>query len=173
VRPSWDTYFLNITELVRSRSTCLRRTVGALLVRDKRILTTGYNGPPPGMRHCEELGGCLREQEGVPSGQRMELCRAVHAEANALLQAAIHGVAVRGAILYSTTAPCSGCAKLLISAGVKRVVYIEGYPDEMSAKLLSDAGAVVEKWSFVDATKPSICSVVPDMPSPSSSLGTA
>lgn len=163
MRPGWDVYFLNIAELVRSRSTCIRRTVGAVLVRDRRILTTGYNGPPPGLPHCSELGGCLREKLNVPSGQRHEICRAVHGEQNALIQAAIHGVAVSGATLYTTTAPCSGCAKLLISAGIVRVVYIEGYPDEMSASLLSDAGVILERWAFADETRPSICEVLPEV----------
>lgn len=139
MRPSYDDYFLEIAQIVRKRSTCLRRSVGAVLVRDKRILTTGYNGPPPGMQHCADLGGCLREKLGVASGQRAELCRAVHAEANTIIQAAIHGVAIGGSTLYCTTAPCSGCAKLLISAGVKSIVYIEGYPDELGLEMLREA----------------------------------
>ena len=143
-RPSWDDYFLNIAEVVRTRSTCLRRKVGALLVRDRRILTTGYNGPPPGITHCSELDGCLREQMKIPSGERAELCRAIHAEANAILQAALHGVAISGAVLYCTNAPCSGCAKLLIGAGVRMMIVMEGYPDELAAQLLSDAGVIVE-----------------------------
>lgn len=163
MRPDWDSYFLNIAQLVRTRSTCLRRTVGAIIVRDKRILTTGYNGPPSGMKHCEELGGCMREKMSIPSGQRAELCRAIHAEANAILQAAVHGLKIDESILYCTTAPCSGCAKLLISAGIKRVVYIEGYPDELSAELLAEAGVIAERWAFADETKPSICRFVPDM----------
>lgn len=138
-RPDWDAYFLEMARVVRKRSTCLRRTVGAILVRDKRILTTGYNGPPRGMSHCGELGGCLREQLKVPSGQRAEICRAVHAEANTVVQAAIHGISITDATLYCTTFPCSGCAKLLISVGVKRIVVIDKYADELGMKLIKEA----------------------------------
>jgi dCMP deaminase len=155
-RPSWDDYFLEIAGIVRKRSTCLRRTVGAVLVREKRILTTGYNGPPPGMAHCGELGGCLREQLKIPSGQRAEICRAVHAEANAILQAAIHGIAIVESMLYCTTAPCSGCAKLLISAGVRRIVFVEGYPDELGVRLIQEAGVTLEQAGF-DETGVSVC----------------
>jgi len=144
MRPSWDDYFLRIAQVVATRSTCLRRQVGALLVRDRHILTTGYNGPPPDIGHCEETGGCLREKLKVPSGQRHELCKAIHAEANALLQGAIHGVVVANAVLYCTNTPCSGCAKLLIGAGVRRMVVANTYSDELAVQLLKDAGATVE-----------------------------
>ena len=143
-RPSWDEYFMKIAHVVASRSTCIRRKVGAVLVRDKRILTTGYNGAPSGLAHCEDIG-CLRDQRQVPSGERHELCRGLHAEMNALLQAAIHGVRVAGASLYCTSSPCSLCAKMLINVGVKRV-YIDGeYPDELARDLLNDAGVVVQR----------------------------
>jgi dCMP deaminase len=145
MRPSWDDYFLTLAVDVSKRSTCQRRNIGALLVRDRRILTTGYNGPPPGMDHCEEMGGCLRQQLNVPSGERLDVCRAIHAEANAILQAAIHGVVILGSVLYCTNTPCSGCAKLLIGAGVARMIVIDGYPDELSAKLLEEAGVIVER----------------------------
>ena len=138
-RPSWDQYFLKIALGVAERSTCLRRHVGAVLVRDKRILATGYNGAPRGVAHCLEVG-CLREELGVPSGQRHELCRGVHAEMNTFLQAALHGVAVAGAALYCTSTPCGLCAKMLINAGVSRVVYLGDYPDEFGRSLLEEAG---------------------------------
>jgi len=142
-RPSWDDYFLGIAREVAGRSTCLRRKVGAVLVRDRRILTTGYNGAPRGIPHCEE-SGCLREKLNVPSGERHELCRGLHAEQNALIQAAVHGVPVEGCDLYCTNVPCSLCTKMIINAGVKRVVAAEGYPDELAAKLVRQAGIAVE-----------------------------
>ncbi len=138
-RPSWDEYFLKIALDVAERSTCGRRQVGAVLVRDKRILATGYNGAPRGVPHCAEVG-CLRESLGVPSGERHELCRGVHAEMNALLQCALHGVAAAGAVLYSTATPCSLCSKMLINAGVGRVVYLGEYPDDLGRDLLAQAG---------------------------------
>ena len=143
-RPPWDKYFLDIAELVSSRSTCLRRRVGAVLVKDKRILATGYNGPPTGITHCSETG-CLREQLNVPSGQRHELCRGLHAEQNAIIQAALHGVSVKGAAIYTTTFPCVICSKMLINAGVKVIYYREGYPDELSLQMLEEAGVELVK----------------------------
>jgi len=142
-RPSWDEYFLGIAKEVSKRSTCIRRSVGALLVRGKRILTTGYNGPPSGLPHCIDVG-CLRDEIGVPSGQRQELCRGLHAEQNALLQAAIYGISVEGATLYCTTTPCSLCAKMLINARIERIVALEEYPDEFARRLLEDAGIKVD-----------------------------
>ena len=121
MRPSWDEYFLEIAHLVASRSTCLRRAVGAAIVKDKRILATGYNGAPSGLAHCEEVG-CVREQQNVPSGQRHELCRGLHAEQNAILQAALYGVSIAEATLYCTTHPCVVCAKMIINAGMKEVI---------------------------------------------------
>ena len=138
-RPSWDSYFMGIARLVAERSTCLRRHVGAVLVRDKHILATGYNGAPRGLAHCGELGGCYRQQHNVPSGQRHEICRGAHAEQNAIAQAARFGVVTDGATLYITNHPCVICAKILINAGVARIVYAEGYPDELSAELLAEA----------------------------------
>ena len=142
-RPSWDEYFLNITRQVATRSTCLRRQVGAILVRDKRILSTGYNGAPRGLKHCEEVG-CLREERGVPSGERHELCRALHAEMNALLQAASFGVSTEGSVLYATVYPCSLCAKMCINAGVKRIVVMGDYPDDLAKDVLRQAGIDVD-----------------------------
>jgi len=138
-RPSWDEYFMQIAELVSKRSTCLRRQVGALLVKGKRILVTGYNGAPPGLKHCEEVG-CLREAMKIPSGERHELCRAIHAEQNAIIQAAVSGVSIEGATLYCTTQPCILCSKMLIGAHIKRIVIKEGYPDQLSLKMLKEAG---------------------------------
>ncbi|WP_300667193.1 cytidine/deoxycytidylate deaminase family protein [Desulfoluna sp.] len=137
-RPSWTQYFMDITELVAKRSTCTRRAVGAVLVKDKRVLATGYNGAPSGVRHCSETG-CIREQLGVPSGERHELCRGVHAEQNAIVQAAYHGVSINGSTLFCTNLPCSICAKLLINAGVRRIYYKSGYADAMSKEMLNEA----------------------------------
>lgn len=137
-RPSWDDYFLKITGLVASRSTCLRRKVGAILVREKRILATGYNGAPQGLAHCLEIG-CLREKEGVPSGERHELCRAIHAEQNVIIQAARHGIIIVGSTLYCTNQPCIICTKMLINAGVEKIYYTDGYPDELSRLMLAEA----------------------------------
>jgi dCMP deaminase len=137
-RPSWDAYFMAIARLVASRSTCLRRQVGAVLVKDRNILATGYNGTPSGISHCEQTG-CLRQQLGVPSGERHELCRGLHAEQNALIQAAKHGVAIAGAILYCTNSPCSICSKMIINAGLEKIIFQDGYPDELSLQMLSEA----------------------------------
>lgn len=143
MRPDWDSYFMEITKLVASRSSCIRRKVGAVLVKDKRILATGYNGAPAGMKHCEEVG-CLREKLHVPSGERHELCRGLHAEQNAIIQAARQGTEIVGSTLYCTTAPCSLCAKMLINAGVVRVMYEGNYPDERAMEFFQEAGVKVE-----------------------------
>jgi dCMP deaminase len=140
-RPTWDQYFLQLARQAATRSTCLRRQVGAVLVRDKRILATGYNGAPRGVAHCLDIG-CLREQLGIPSGERHELCRAIHAEQNAVIQAAIHGVAIEGATLYCTHHPCILCAKILINCGVREIHYLEGYPDDLSREMLEEVGVV-------------------------------
>lgn len=137
MRPSWDDYFMDIAELVASRSTCLRRQVGAVIVKDRRIISTGYNGAPRGVSHCLDVG-CLREQLGVPSGERHELCRAVHAEQNAIIQAALHGVSTNGATLYCTTQPCVLCAKMLLNAGIKEFFFRGSYPDELALSLLQE-----------------------------------
>jgi len=138
-RPSWDEYFLNIAKLVATRSTCLRRQVGAVVVKDKQILATGYNGAPTGITHCDKAG-CLREQLKVPSGERHELCRALHAEQNAFLQAAKHGVSLAGSTLYITVQPCSICAKMIINAGIRNIVVEGEYPDEFAREFLKEAG---------------------------------
>ncbi|MDD9300853.1 MAG: cytidine deaminase [Desulfobacter sp.] len=146
-RPSWDEYFMGITDLVASRSTCLRRKVGAVLVKEKRILCSGYNGAPSSVPHCRETG-CLREQLKVPSGEKHELCRGVHAEQNAIIQAAYHGIAVSGAVLYCTTQPCSICAKMIINAGIKKVYYKEGYDDPLSLEMFDQAHVALVKLNL-------------------------
>ncbi len=138
-RPGWDEYFLRLAELAATRSTCLRRQVGAVLVSGRRVLATGYNGAPKGLPHCLEVG-CLREQLKIPSGQRHEMCRAIHAEQNAILQAAQYGVAVKAATLYCTNQPCAICAKLLLNLDVNRMVLRSSYPDELAMGLLKEAG---------------------------------
>ena len=142
-RPDWDEYFMEMAEVVRKRSTCLRRKVGALIVKDRRVLATGYNGAPTGIRHCAETG-CLREKYHVPSGQRHELCRGIHAEQNAIVQAAYLGVSISDSTLYCTNQPCILCSKMLINAGVKRIVVKEGYPDDAARDMLAEAGLEVE-----------------------------
>ncbi len=136
-RPSWEEYFMDISILVAKRSTCLRRTVGAVIVKDKRILSTGYNGAPSGIRHCGEVG-CLRETLNVASGERHELCRGIHAEQNAIIQAAYHGVSIAGASLYCTNLPCSICTKMIINAGIKTIYYQSGYAYQLSQYLLKE-----------------------------------
>ncbi|MCK4469629.1 MAG: cytidine/deoxycytidylate deaminase family protein [Desulfobacterales bacterium] len=143
-RPSWETYFMDIAELVAKRSTCLRRAVGAIIVKDKRVLTTGYNGAPTGIKHCIETG-CLREKLNVPSGERHELCRGIHAEQNAIIQAAFHGVSIKGATLFCTNQPCSICAKMIINAGIIKLYYRDGYADSMAREMFKDAGIEVIK----------------------------
>ncbi len=141
-RPSWDQYFMDITVLVAKRSTCLRRAVGAVIVKDKRILSTGYNGAPSGIRHCGEVG-CLRETMKIKSGERHELCRGIHAEQNAIIQAAYHGVSIKDASLYCTNLPCIICTKMIINAGIKKIYYLEGYADALSKDMLMEAGIEV------------------------------
>ena len=143
-RPSWETYFMDIAELVAKRSTCLRRAVGAIIVKDKRVLTTGYNGAPTGIKHCIETG-CLREKLNVPSGERHELCRGIHAEQNAIIQAAFHGVSIKGATLFCTNQPCSICAKMIINAGIIKIYYRDGYADSMAQEMFKEAGIEVIK----------------------------
>jgi dCMP deaminase len=138
-RPSWETYFMDITMLVAKRSTCQRRAVGAVLVKDKRLLATGYNGAPSHLKHCLDIG-CLREELKVPSGEKHELCRGIHAEQNAIVQAAFHGVSIKGATLFCTNLPCSICAKMIINAGIDKIYFNEGYADSMSKEMLKEAG---------------------------------
>ncbi|MFH1578222.1 MAG: cytidine/deoxycytidylate deaminase family protein [Candidatus Omnitrophota bacterium] len=143
-RPSWDEYFLEMARLVSKRSTCLRRQVGAVAVRDKRILATGYNGPPSGLAHCID-SGCIREKLRIPSGQRQELCRGLHGEQNAIIQAVIHNVDLKGSILYVTNQPCVTCTKILINVGVKEIVILQGYPDRLARQMLKEARIKLRK----------------------------
>jgi dCMP deaminase len=145
-RPSWEDYFMEIARVVATRSSCLRREVGALLVKNRQILATGYNGVPRGLRHCSERG-CLREQLGIPSGERHELCRGLHAEQNAIIQAAYHGVAIQGAELYSTHQPCAVCAKMLVNADVMAVYFAGPYPDELAMEVFEEAGTRLVRMS--------------------------
>jgi len=144
-RPDNDTYFMEMADLVAKRSTCVRRRVGAVIVKDKRVLTTGYNGSPRGTKHCEELG-CIREKMNIPSGTRHELCRGVHAEQNAVIQAAYFGISIKDSTVYTTTFPCSMCAKILINAGVQEIVYSESYVDDLSKKLFDETNVVIRKF---------------------------
>lgn len=143
-RPSWEAYFMDIAFLVARRSTCVRRDVGAIVVKDKRILSTGYNGAPSGIKHCFETG-CLREKLNIASGEHHELCRGIHAEQNAIIQAAYHGVSIKGASLFCTNLPCSICAKMIINAGISRICYASGYADSMSEEMLKEAGIDIIK----------------------------
>jgi dCMP deaminase len=143
-RPSWQEYFMEITELVAKRSTCRRRAVGAIIVKDKRILSTGYNGAPANVRHCIDIG-CLREEMGVASGERHELCRGIHAEQNAIIQAALHGVRIADSALFCTNLPCAICAKMIINAGIRTIYYKEGYADPLGEQLLDEAAVEVIK----------------------------
>lgn len=144
-RPDWDTYFMRFAHLAQSRSTCLRRQVGAVIVKDRNVLATGYNGAPKGVAHCAEVG-CLREQLQVPSGQRHELCRGLHAEQNAIIQAAYHGVSIRGATLYCTFRPCVICVKMIINAGIERVVFQGDYDDPLAQQMAAAAGLELTRF---------------------------
>ena len=140
-RPSWDEYFMEMAEVTAKRSTGQRRQVGAVIVQDKHIIATGYNGAPRGIEHCgERPDGCLREKLGIPSGEKHELCRALHAEQNAIIQAATLGQSVEGATIYVTNQPCVICAKMLINAGIEKIIVKEGYPDELAVEILEEAG---------------------------------
>jgi dCMP deaminase len=143
-RPDWDSYFMEIARIVSKRSTCRRRNVGALIVKDKRILATGYNGAPMGLAHCTD-GVCLRDSLNIASGERHELCRGLHAEQNAIIQAAYHGVSINDAHLYSTHLPCSICIKMVMNAGIRKVFFLEGYPDDLARDLMKESELVTEK----------------------------
>ena len=144
-RPAWDDYFMTITRQVATRSTCLRRHCGAVIVKDRRILATGYNGTPKGVPHCEDVG-CIRTVRNIPSGENHELCRGIHAEQNAIIQAALHGVAIDGSIVYTTHQPCILCAKMLINAGVTEIVFGAPYPDPLSEQMLQEAGIPIRVY---------------------------
>ena len=144
MRPTWDEYFLEIANVAKKRSTCLRRQVGAVIARDNRILATGYNGVPTGIKHCEDVG-CLRDKLNIPSGERHELCRGSHAEQNAIVNAANFGIGLKGSTIYINTQPCILCTKMIINAGILRVVYEEGYPDELSLSMIEESGIELVK----------------------------
>lgn len=144
-RPDWDEYFMELVRVASTRSTCCRRQVGAVLVKGNRLLATGYNGAPKGLPHCDKTG-CLREQLNVPSGERHEICRGLHAEQNVLLQAAVYGINVSGATIYCNTKPCSICTKMLINAEIKRIVYLEDYPDPLADEMLNSTDIRVVKF---------------------------
>lgn len=141
---------MRISFLVAERSTCLRRKVGAVAVKDKRILCTGYNGAPSGLSHCLDQG-CLREEMNIPSGQRHELCRGLHAEQNVIIQAALHGIALRGAELFCTTQPCLICSKMLINCQFTKIYFAQGYPDDLAAGMLREAGVRFERLKIKDS----------------------
>ncbi|MCI1930102.1 MAG: dCMP deaminase family protein [Clostridia bacterium] len=153
MRASWDEYFMQIAEIVKTRSTCLRRQVGAVIVRENRIITTGYNGAPTGTRHCTETGECLRTKLNIPSGERHELCRALHAEQNAIIQAAKIGVSTEDATMYVTLQPCVICAKMAINAGIKRIVFKGVYPDKFAIEMLNEAGVTLTVMDKGDENK--------------------
>jgi dCMP deaminase len=144
-RPSYDAYFMEMAHVVAKRSTCLRRKVGAILVKDKHILSTGYNGAPKGFKHCVEVG-CLREKLGVAAGERHELCRGLHAEQNAIIQAAVFGTSIKGSTLYCTNTPCVVCVKMLINAGVTEIVYAGEYPDELAKHMLNESNLKIKRF---------------------------
>ncbi|MEE3361977.1 MAG: dCMP deaminase family protein [Anaerovoracaceae bacterium] len=149
-RISWDEYFMEMAELAAKRSTCLRRQVGAVVVQDRHVIATGYNGAPRGVSHCTDTGTCYREEHHIPSGERHELCRALHAEQNAIIQAATLAQSIEGATMYITTQPCIICAKMIINAGIKRIVVKEGYPDEMAVEMLEEAGLKIVMLSDLE-----------------------
>ncbi len=145
----WDRRFMELAHVISSWSSCYapNRSIGAVIVKDKRIMTTGYNGAPQGMKTCKERGECLRRKLGIPSGTHAETCYAIHAEQNAIIQAAKLGVSIDGATLYCTHQPCSVCAKMIVNAGIRRVVYEQGYPDDFSIEILTETGVVLEKMA--------------------------
>ena len=144
-RPVWDDYFMKITQDVSERATCVKRKVGAVIVTGNRILSSGYNGAPKGFKHCEEVG-CIRKEMNVPSGQRHELCRGLHAEQNAIIQAAVHGVKIEGSTMYCNYQPCVICAKMMINAGIVRIVYAGGYPDELAMQMMKESDLRIIKY---------------------------
>ncbi|MHB1439329.1 MAG: deoxycytidylate deaminase [Cuniculiplasma sp.] len=145
--PSWDRYFMEMAKLASSRANCVRRQVGALIIKDHNILATGYNGPPTGAQHCDVVG-CIRIDMDIPSGERHELCRGLHAEQNAIIQAAVHGVSIRDGVIYTTTFPCVVCAKMIINARLKEIIYLDGYPDELSELMLLESDVVTRRFKI-------------------------
>lgn len=148
-RPNWDEYFMKMAFLAAERSTCLRHHVGAVIVRDKRLLTTGYNGAAAGVKDCIELG-CLRNEMKIPSGTRHEICRAIHAEQNAIIQAGLHGINIKGSTIYCTHSPCILCAKMLVNAGIKTFITVTDYADKSYQELFKEAGVTFKKIEIPD-----------------------
>ncbi len=146
MRPEWDKYFMDLLEVIKTRSTCMRRQVAAIIVKDKQIISTGYNGAPKGIFHCDQVG-CLREKLSIPSGEKHELCRGIHAEQNAIIQASMHGVSIEGTEIYITHSPCVLCSKMLINAGIKRITFKGDYPDKLALDLLGEAGVEVVRYT--------------------------
>lgn len=146
-RPSYDEYFMEMSHVVSKRSTCLRRRVGAILVKNKHILSTGYNGAPKGMHHCSEVG-CLRANQHIPSGERHELCRGLHAEQNAIIQAAVFGVSIQGSSLYCTNTPCVVCVKMLINAGVQEIIFAGEYSDKLAKDMIKESGIKIKRFKY-------------------------
>ena len=140
-----EQYFIQIANIVSKRSTCLRRRVGAIIVKDNRILTTGFNGAPKNFIHCLDIG-CIRDKENIKSGTMQETCRGVHAEQNAIIQGSLYGVCISGSTLYCTHHPCISCSKMLINANIIKVVYINSYPDEEANKYLKEANIIVKRF---------------------------
>ena len=145
-RPSWDKYFIEIAKLVQTRSNCVSRKVGAVITVDNQIVATGYNGAPKHLHHCIDAGGCLRKLNNIESGTRQEICRAVHAEQNAIISAAVKGVSIKGGTLYLNTYPCSICTRMLINAEIKRIVYDSDYNDPLSKEMLDESGIEVVRF---------------------------
>ena len=143
----WDKRFMEMADLVATWASCYQpnRKIGAVIVKNKRVMTTGYNGAPAGIKTCRERGECLRRKLNIPSGQRQELCYAVHAEQNAIIQAARLGISIDGATLYCTHQPCVMCAKIIVNSGITRVVYREGYPDDFAREILQEGGVILEQ----------------------------
>ena len=146
-RPSWEEYFMEIAQCVSKRSTCIRRQVGAIIIKDKRILTTGYNGPPVNLPHCIETG-CVREDMNIPSGEKHELCRGIHAEQNSIIQAAVHGVSIKDATIFCTHHPCAICTKMIINSNIRKIYYQHGYSDKLAEDLISQTNIEVIKISL-------------------------
>ncbi|MFH1824250.1 MAG: cytidine/deoxycytidylate deaminase family protein [Candidatus Firestonebacteria bacterium] len=144
-RPSWNEYFMKIAKLLATRSTCIRRNVGAVIVKDKRILATGYNGAPSGVPHCLDVG-CLREKLKIPSGERQEICRGLHAEQNAIIQSARFGISIKDSIMYCTHQPCITCAKMIINAGINEVIFSGDYPDKLALNMLKQGKIKLSKF---------------------------
>ncbi len=148
-RPSWDQYFMRMAYLAASRSNCTRRKVGAVIVRDNNVLATGYNGPPAHTVNCNVIG-CIRDEMHVMSGERQELCRGLHAEQNAIIQAAVNGSGIKGSKIYVTTHPCSACSKMIMNAQVTEIIFAEGYPDDLAKLMLLESSIEIRRFTLPD-----------------------